>query len=586
MSKPDAPPAPDYAALAKQQGTDNRETAQFNANTNRVDQYGPDGSIVWSRPGQQNGVMGPSVLPDGAAAVTTAPGPQVNMTTSAPIWREQGRGGGGYWEEQAPVAAGGAVVQGSNNSPQSVGAVDDGSGWVQTTSLSPANQRLYDMNKQGQEAFGNVALSAIDRVKNSLGQEFDTSGMQALDYGPDATTSQGMSMEALANFLGNPQQQAVASQGTAGQGSAAQAALARQGINSTIDRSGVRALPGTIDDTSRRRVEEALMSRINPSLQRDEDQLRNRLLNSGIEVGTDAYNRELLVSGQRMNDARMSAVLAGGTEESRQVQLQQGLQAQEFAQAQAQAAMRQAAESQLSAQETQTNLQNAGMLTSTSNNNAGLWTQASMGNANLASSASALNANLEARRRENVVNAYSDATRVNAAVNQQNFNQGLASSTANNATRAQDLSEAAALRMMPLNEANALRNGAQVSMPNFASYYTGASAAPAPVMEGGIAQGQYDMNAYNQEVAGNNALWGGLATLGGAAIKSDRRLKTNLRKIGDHPVGVARYTWDWLDGSGSSSGVMAQDLQAVRPDAVVTMPSGYLGVRYDLIGGQ
>lgn len=515
MPKSDPPPAPDYAALAKQQGTDNRETAQFNANTNRVDQYGPDGSIVWSRPGQQTGVMGPSVQLN--EPVAAPPAEQV-MTTPAPIWREQGREGGGYWEEQAPVAAGGAVVQGSNNSPQSVGAVDDGSGWVQTTSLSPANQRLYDMNKQGQEAFGNVALSAIDRVKNSLGQEFDTSGMQALDYGPDATNSQGMSIEALANFLGNPQQQAVASQGTAGQGSAAQAALAQQGINSTIDRSGVRALPGTIDDTSRRRVEEALMSRINPSLQRDEDQLRNRLLNSGIEVGTDAYNRELLVSGQRMNDARMQAILAGGTEESRQVGLQQGLQAQEFSQAQAQAAMRQAAESQLSAQETQTNLQNAGMLTSTSNNNAGLATQASMGNANLASSASALNANLEARRRENVVNAYSDATRVNAAVNQQNFNQGLASSTANNATRAQDLSEAAALRMMPLNEANALRNGAQVTMPNFASYYTGASAAPAPVMEGGIAQGQYDMNAYNQEMASNNALWGGLTTLGGAAL--------------------------------------------------------------------
>ena len=52
MGKSSAPPAPDYEAAAIAQGKENRETAQFNAGANRVNQYTPQGSSVWTiRPG-------------------------------------------------------------------------------------------------------------------------------------------------------------------------------------------------------------------------------------------------------------------------------------------------------------------------------------------------------------------------------------------------------------------------------------------------------------------------------------------------------------------------------------------------------
>lgn len=52
MGKSSAPPAPDYAAAATAQGEANRETAQFNAGANRVNQITPQGSSTWSiRPG-------------------------------------------------------------------------------------------------------------------------------------------------------------------------------------------------------------------------------------------------------------------------------------------------------------------------------------------------------------------------------------------------------------------------------------------------------------------------------------------------------------------------------------------------------
>lgn len=52
MGKSSAPPPPDYAAAATAQGEANRETAQFNAGANRVNQITPQGSSTWSiRPG-------------------------------------------------------------------------------------------------------------------------------------------------------------------------------------------------------------------------------------------------------------------------------------------------------------------------------------------------------------------------------------------------------------------------------------------------------------------------------------------------------------------------------------------------------
>jgi hypothetical protein len=58
-------------------------------------------------------------------------------------------------------------------------------------------------------------------------------------------------------------------------------------------------------------AQEALMSRVEPSLARDEEALRTRLSNQGIGLGSTAYEREMALQGQRGTDLRLQAALQG-----------------------------------------------------------------------------------------------------------------------------------------------------------------------------------------------------------------------------------------------------------------------------------
>lgn len=73
------------------------------------------------------------------------------------------------------------------------------------------------------------------------------------------------------------------------------------------------------DDFSkdRRRVENAIYSRLEPQIQRDRQSLDQKLANQGIAMGSEAYKNAMNDQGQRENDARMQAILAGGQEQSR-----------------------------------------------------------------------------------------------------------------------------------------------------------------------------------------------------------------------------------------------------------------------------
>ena len=83
--------------------------------------------------------------------------------------------------------------------------------------------------------------------------------------------------------------------------------------------------------------------------------------------------------------------------------------------------------------------------------------------------------------------------------------------------RRQAITELMAQRQTPLNEISALRSGSQVAPLTFQPY-SGATVQPAPIMAGAMAQGQAGINAYNQEVANNNAMMSGLFSLGGAVM--------------------------------------------------------------------
>lgn len=98
------------------------------------------------------------------------------------------------------------------------------------------------------------------------------------------------------------------------------------------------------------------------------------------------------------------------------------------------------------------------------------------------------------------------------------------------------------------------------------------------------AQYQGDLNRYGTEQAGKNSTMQGLAGLGGMAAfaASDERLKMNVeRSMLEAIPGVPFASWEWKDAPGERHyGVIAQDLEKVRPDLVHFREDGMRMVNY------
>jgi hypothetical protein len=60
---------------------------------------------------------------------------------------------------------------------------------------------------------------------------------------------------------------------------------------------------------------------------------------------------------------------------------------------------------------------------------------------------------------------------------------------------------------------------------------------------------------------------------------SDRRLKKNIKRIGTHRLGIGIYEFDYVWGE-HATGVIADEVKQVMPEAVVRDPSGYDLVDY------
>jgi hypothetical protein len=176
--------------------------------------------------------------------------------------------------------------------------------------------------------------------------------------------------------------------------------------------------------------------------------------------------------------------------------------------------------------------------------------------------------------------AYADArdaaaTQAGAEVSR-DYGMGLSS-------RQQAVSEALARRQLPLNMIAALSGGQQVGMPSFPGAPGGQGIPGTDYMgaaqnAGNAAMQQYGINAgqYNSQMGG---LYGLLGTGAMMYMMSDRRLKKNIRRIAEHPLGIGVYAFDYLDGQ-PAIGVMADEVEKVLPAAVGTDSRGYKFVNY------
>jgi hypothetical protein len=184
-------------------------------------------------------------------------------------------------------------------------------------------------------------------------------------------------------------------------------------VQTSLDLSNVAKMPVNAGMTG----QEAIMSRLEPSLARQRTSTETNLINQGLRPGTEAYDNAIRSLGEQETDARTQAVLQG------------------------------------------------------------------------------LNLDIGA--------------------NAQGYNQALQTGQFGNTAQQQALAQAIQSRQMPLNEINALMSSSQIENPQFGAY-SGANVAPAPVFAGAQAQGQFEQNKYNQQVAQNNAMTQGLFSLAGA----------------------------------------------------------------------
>lgn len=139
-------------------------------------------------------------------------------------------------------------------------------------------------------------------------------------------------------------------------------------------------------------------------------------------------------------------------------------------------------------------------------------------------------------------------------------------------------------------------NQSAAGMTGAAGSYLGANNAALGAMNSGMSAGIQGLGSYNQlqqnAVKINNdadpfaSILGAGAQLGAAWLgRSDRRLKDILEVVGkDERTGLTLYKFRYKGGKRVFIGVMADEVEQVRPDAVYEMPDGYLAVDYHALG--
>jgi hypothetical protein len=142
-------------------------------------------------------------------------------------------------------------------------------------------------------------------------------------------------------------------------------------------------------------------------------------------------------------------------------------------------------------------------------------------------------------------------------------------------------------RNQPINEITALMSGGQVSQPQF----MGAQMPTIPTTDtAGLINANYDQrfNRYQLGQQQSQQMLGGLFGLGSSLIAaSDERVKENIEPLGE-VAGEKVYSYDYkgkFDDGERHIGVMAQDIERKRPDAVMTGKDGVKRVHYGRLFG-
>jgi len=487
---PSPPPAPDYRGAAVEQGAANLESARATAKLSNPNTYTPYGTQLVSYEGDIPTIR-QTLTPTAQKTLEAQQGVQLSLANLG---------------QQGATTASGVL-----NKPFSFG------GPAVQTSLGPTE-----------------ALKSAP----SAGQYGTASAVNPAAYGQAGSVNAGQYGQASAV---NPNAYGQAGSVDAGQYGLAQGGVQGPNLATSLDLSGVAKMPVNAGMTG----QEAIMSRLNPSLARQRTSTETQLINQGLRPGTEAYDNAIRLLGEQETDARTQAVVQG-------LNLDIGANQQGFGQAltrgqfgnQAQLSgfganlQNQQAQNQAITQNFGQGMAAQGLQNQAIAQNFGQGTTAQ----NMQNQAIAQNygqgVTSQQLQNQAIGQNFGQGSSAQAMQNQaiaQNYGQGLTASQAENARIAQQfnqtqqgaqfantaqqqaLAEAIQQRQMPLNEITALMSGSQIQNPQFGAYQ-GATVQPAPLFQATQAQGIFDQNTYNQQVASANANTAGMYSLGGAGL--------------------------------------------------------------------
>jgi hypothetical protein len=595
----DAPPPPDYAAAARETAAGNKEAAQFAVNANRINQVTPYGSLTYSRAQPAFDQAGYDAA---MAEFQSAP------TTQSPSRVYTGDDGYG----NAIYADGPAQTQQARTAPrrEDFMAPDDGGGWTQTMNLTPQAQATLDNQMALSNQYSQAATAGFNNIRGLMeNPNIDTSRMPQM---------RGIDMSQVGNVRGldNSGMSAVrnltqgnaanirsldnSDMGAVGGGISTAnlndiRSLNNEGLQD-VRQLGLDGLPQAPINAGQT-AQDALFSRMNPSLARDDEALRTRLANQGIALGSSAYNREMDLAGQRANDMRLQAAAQGISldqaarnaafgERKDLSAFDMGLNQQQFGQRQAMTSADLATRNQMFG-ENQAAAANALAARSQAFGERQAISNFDLNrsNQNFAQRQALSNFDLQRNNQQfgqNQAMSNFDLARTNQQFGQQ---QNLASMSGQQ--RNQALQEAFALQSRPLDLVNALRSGSQVQNPQFQNFAQQQTTTGPNMSQAAQLGYEGQMGLFNAGEARDERTQNMMMQAAGMFM-SDRRTKENIQKIGVLDNGLNLYKFDYkpefkeIAGHGSYIGVMADEAKVI-PNAVIRQPNGYDMVDYSKI---
>ena len=250
---PSAPAAPDYRAAAVETAAGNLEAARAATAANRVNQFTPYGSLVYSQQGTfdprayeqayqsyQKSQQGGG-LPEGYSLTDTNP----MQPRTAVMPREGFTYAYGPSGDRIEVPKGAGDLKAPRPEDFLTGAANADQGWSARQILSPEQQQLLDIQNRLSQRTGGLAETGIGYLENTLAKPFDTSKLPTTGFNPSQS------------------------------------------------------------------YQDAYMQRLAPQLQQGREQLQQQLANQGIDIGSTAYDRAMQSQAQRENDLLLGATTQG-----------------------------------------------------------------------------------------------------------------------------------------------------------------------------------------------------------------------------------------------------------------------------------